>query len=645
MTEQPGPPDERRAEEGNTGSAGDELLRVSNLRVELADGSGVILEDVSTGLQPGHVLGVVGESGSGKTTLALSLFGYSRRGTKITGGSVRLQGREVLGREVLGHGEAGLAAVRGRLISYVPQDPAAALNPGRRIGDQMQEAVTIADPALKGAARLARAVELLETVQLSAGPEFLRRYPHQLSGGQLQRVVIAMALAGQPPLLVMDEPTTALDVTTQARILALVQDLAARYQLGIMYVTHDLAVVASIADEIAVMYAGAIVEAGAARSVLGRPLHPYTRSLIAAAPEMSQGGVHGIAGRAPDPRHHPAGCLFADRCSWVTAACQATRPALSSYATAGGSAACIRAEEIATEGSGAPQDDGLAAAGTPPASPTADGAVGGTGGPGREAYVLSAENVVASYRGHEVVHGISLAVRPGQCLAIVGESGSGKTTLARTIAGLHREASGQLYLSGQPLGRDARGRPAAARLAVQYVFQNPYASLNPRRTVGKSLAQPLRLVTGLSASAVTAKIRSALDKVQLSRDLLDSYPDELSGGQRQRVAIARALVAQPAVLMCDEVTSALDVSVQASVVELLLSLKAETSLTMLFITHNIALASIMADDILVLRSGSLVEYGTAAQVVQAPRSEYARSLIQDTPSLHTAVGETPGFRP
>jgi peptide/nickel transport system ATP-binding protein len=641
VAEQPGAPDERRAEEGSMGGAGDELLRVSHLRVELADGSGVILEDVSTGLLPGRVLGVVGESGSGKTTLALSLFGYSRRGTRITGGSVRLQGREVLG-----HGGADLTAVRGRLISYVPQDPAAALNPGRRIGDQMQEAVSIADPALKGGARLARAVELLETVHLPVGPEFLRRYPHQLSGGQLQRVVIAMALAGQPPLLVMDEPTTALDVTTQARILALVKDLAARYQLGIMYVTHDLAVVASIADEIAVMYAGTIVEAGTARSVLGHPSHPYTRSLIAAAPEVSQGRVHGIAGRAPEPRHHPAGCLFADRCPWVTAACRATRPALSSYTTAGGSAACIRAGEItAAEGSGAPQDDGPAAAGTPSASPAADAPAGRTGRPAREEYVLSAENVVASYRGHEVLHGISLAVRPGQCLAIVGESGSGKTTLARTIAGLHREASGQLHLSGQPLGRDARGRPAAARLAVQYVFQNPYASLNPRRTVGKSLAQPLRLVTGLSPSAVTAKIRSALDKVQLPLDLLDSYPDELSGGQRQRVAIARALVAQPAVLLCDEVTSALDVSVQASVVELLLSLKAETSLTMLFITHNIALASIMADDILVLHNGSPVEYGPAAQVVQTPRSGYARSLIQDTPSLHTAVGETPGFRP
>ena len=622
-------------------SADDELLRVSNVRVELADGSGVILEDVSTGLQPGTILGVVGESGSGKTTLALSLFGYSRRGTKITGGSVRLQGREVLGR-----GESGLTAVRGRLISYVPQDPAAALNPGRRIGDQMQEAVSIADPALKGDRRLARAAELLETVHLPAGPEFQRRYPHQLSGGQLQRVVIAMALAGHPPLLVMDEPTTALDVTTQARILDLVKDLAARYQLGIMYVTHDLAVVASIADHIAVMYAGAIVEAGAAKSILGHPLHPYTRSLIAAAPEVSPGSqVHGIAGRAPDPRHHPAGCLFADRCPWVTAACRATRPALSSHAAAGGNAACIRVEEIAAaDARGALRESSRSWAEAPSEAAAAP-RPGETGLPGREEYMLSAENLVASYRGHEVLHNVSLNVRPGECLAIVGESGSGKTTLARTIAGLHQEATGQVCLAGQPLGQDARARTPAARLAVQYVFQNPYASLNPRRTVERSLAQPLRLIHGLPPESVAAKIRSALDQVHLPRDLLAAYPDELSGGQRQRVAIARALVAQPAVLICDEVTSALDVSVQASVVEMLLSLKADSELAMLFITHNIALASIMADDILVLKNGSLVEHGNVTQVVQDPRSDYARSLLQDTPSLRTAVGGAPDPRP
>jgi peptide/nickel transport system ATP-binding protein len=601
---------------------GEKLLSVSNLRVEITGGQGVILDDVSLDIEAGQVLGVVGESGSGKTTLALSLFGYSRRGTRITGGRIRVKGVDVLGQS-----QSALTAVRGRLLSYVPQDPGAALNPGRRIGDQLGEAVTAVDPSAKAKGVSARSLELLESVQLPANDAFLRRYPHQLSGGQLQRVVIAMALAGHPPLLVMDEPTTALDVTTQARVLSLVKLLAARQQLGIVYVTHDLAVVAHMADQIAVMYAGAVVEAGTASSILGRPLHPYTRGLVAAAPEVDPDSrVRGISGRAPDPRARGRGCLFAPRCAWAQPACTVERPALSAYTREDSRAACIRIDEIG----GASWQGPAGAAG---ATATARLAGDPTAGEDHEDRVLTARDILASYRGHEVLHGVSLGVRAGQCVAVVGESGSGKTTLARTICGLHKEASGDLRLGSQALGYDSRMRPLAARLAIQYVFQNPYASLNPRRTVAKCLAQPLRFVPGLAAAQMKARVRSAMEQVELPLELLASYPDELSGGQRQRVAIARALVVEPSVLVCDEVTSALDVSVQASVVEMLLSLKDSRGLAILFITHNIALASGIADEVAVLRGGHLVEHGATAQVVLSPRSEYAQTLLKDTPSL------------
>jgi len=598
------------------------LLTVSNLRVELASGHGVILDDISLGIGAGQVTGVVGESGSGKTTLALALFGYSRRGTRITGGRIQIRDTDILGLS-----GSALTRVRGRLISYVPQDPAAALNPVRRIGDQVAEAVVTIDPAAKGLRAAARSQELLASVELATTADFMRRYPHQLSGGQLQRVVIAMALAGNPPLLVMDEPTTALDVTTQSRVLALVKHLAKQQRLGIMYVTHDLSVIAHMADQIAVMYAGSVVETGSAGSVLGHPLHPYTRGLIAAAPEVDPDGrVRGIPGRAPDPRNRGPGCPFAPRCSWAAAQCRDTRPALDAYARGDAHAACLRVAEI---DAAAPGANGNAPAGvtveTPqPGAGTADG------------HVLQAEDLAASYRGTEVLHQVSLSIQAGQCVAIVGESGSGKTTLARTIAGLHKEATGILRLGGERLAYDARARPLSARLAIQYVFQNPYASLNPRRSIAKSLAQPLRIAADLPAPLARARVAEAMDQVELPREMLASYPDELSGGQRQRVAIARALAAQPSVLICDEVTSALDVSVQASVVEMLLSLKGSRGMAILFITHNIALASGIADQIAVLKDGRLIEHGPTPQVVLSPRSDYAQSLLRDTPSLDPA---------
>ncbi len=586
---------------------------VDKLRISMSGGPRTaIVDDVSFEIAPGEVLGLVGESGSGKTTVGLAMLGHTRRGVQITGGSVRIGTSEVLKMN-----EAELAHLRGGLVSYVPQDPAAALNPALTIGTQMREILEAHSFGADAAARTARVAEMMREVALPDQPAFLRRYPHELSGGQQQRVGLAIAFACRPRVIVLDEPTTGLDVTTQAHVLSTVRDLAQAHGVAALYVSHDLAVVGTLANRVAVLYSGRVVEIGPVLDLFQNAAHPYTQRLIFAIPHLTGSReLIGIPGRAPAPARRPQGCTFAPRCSYVQDRCKVSLPELRPIAV-GHQVRCVRAEEVR----GQMQRHGAEAARDERAA---------------QASVLTLYNVNAGYRRATVVHDINFELARQECLALVGESGSGKTTLARSVAGLNAIWTGDIKLNGAPLANAARNRPREQRRIIQYVFQNPYGSLNPRRTIGHIIGQPLELF-GTHGAAADKKVAEMLDRVSLAASYAYRYPDQLSGGERQRVAIARALVCDPQVLICDEVTSALDVSVQAAIVELLGTLQRDLGLAMLFVTHNLPLVRSIAQRVAVMSHGSIIELGPVDSILSKPEDEYTRRLLSDTPSLEVAL--------
>ncbi len=598
-------------------------VAVSDLRIDIAATHTPVVSDVSFEIASGEILGVVGESGSGKTTVALALLGHARRGLAIAGGSVLLGGRDILALS-----DEQLRRLRGGVVSYVPQDPASSLNPALRVGLQLREVLEAHSADRDGgsagrggrADHAARIAEMMREVALPDDPRFLRRYPHELSGGQQQRIGLAMAFANRPSLIVLDEPTTGLDVTTQAHVLATVRELAKMHNVAALYVSHDLAVVATVAASVAVMYAGRVVELGSSDDLFAAAGHPYTRRLIGAIPRLTGGrSLVGIPGHAASPGHRPPGCSFAPRCSMRIEQCEQEVPALRPVASAH-LVRCIRAEEVLTQEQ--------RRIGDPIDMPAAE-----------DRAALRLDNVVASYGRHEIVHSVSLSLAAHECLALVGESGSGKTTIARSIVGLHRNWTGKISLGDAPLRNSARRRDSDTRRRIQYIFQNPYGSLNPRRTVGQIIEQPLQVFGTASGREAGQRVAEMLERVSLTAGYAARYPDQLSGGERQRVAIARALVCDPAVLICDEVTSALDVSVQAAIVELLGNLQRDLGLSMLFITHNLPLVRSIAQRVAVLHEGVIAEIGDAAQVLGTPGQPYTRQLISDTPSLETAIAE------
>jgi peptide/nickel transport system ATP-binding protein len=576
--------------------------------VELSRSGTDVVDGISFALEPGRVLGLVGESGSGKTTVGMALLGHARRGARIAAGSVT-----VLGADLTQLDRKQLRAVRGAKVAYIPQDPGTSLNPALRISLQLRETLEAHDPAGRPA-HDDRIREVLEEVVLPGDEEFLRRYPHQLSGGQQQRIAIAMAFALRPAVIVCDEPTTGLDVTTQARVLETIRDLCRNHGVAALYVSHDLAVVASLADEVAVMYGGRIVERGPREKIFESPAHPYTRRLLRAVPDLSgRRSIVGIAGHPPLPGKRPSGCSFHPRCALATERCAAEEP----QETAIADAHRVRCHNATVS-------DPLALiASAARAAPEA----------GTETALLSVTGLTAGYGTTEVLSGIDFAVWRNESVAIVGESGSGKTTLARCLAGLHHRWSADARYDGAPLATVARRRPVATRREIQYVFQNPYSSLNPRRTVGQTISRQLSLFERLPRNEASSRVAEALERVSLSRHAAGLFPDQLSGGERQRVAIARAIVVQPRVLLCDEVTSALDVSVQAAVVDLLSTLREQMGLTMVFITHNLALIRSVADRVAVMTGGKIVERGTAEDVITAPQSPYTKDLLASTPTV------------
>ena len=586
-------------------------LEVKDLQIRLGTSGPDVVSEVSFSVPAGQVLGLVGESGSGKTTVALALLGHARRGLVISKGSVLLDGTDVLS---LDHKE--LEALRGAKVAYVPQDPSASLNPTLRIGSQLKEALEV-HPGAAGDAD-ERVAEVMAEAHIDASPAMLRRYPHQLSGGQQQRVAIAMAFACRPSLIVLDEPTTGLDVTTQRHVLDTVRTLCSSYGVAAVYVSHDLAVVGGLVADVAVMYAGRIIELGSTAKVFGFPVHPYSRGLLAAVPSPDRAEMlTGIDGQPPRPGRRPHGCSFAPRCSFVADGCRSTTP--EPVMVAGRAVRCLRAAEI---------EEQEAARAEIVTRPAAADAV--------RTPVLTLRDVLVRYGSAPVLSDINLDVMPESCLAVVGESGSGKTTLARCIVGLHQNWTGEMTFEDAHLAPGARRRPKELLQRVQYIFQNPYTSLNPRKTIGQIVSQPLEHFFDFSFAERSQKVQQVLEDVSLGADFFNRYPDQLSGGERQRVAIARALVVDPDLLVCDEVTSALDVSVQAIIVELLRRLQTEHHLAMIFITHNLALVRSIAQDAVVLCAGRMVESGTVDEVLEHPKEEYTIRLMEDVPKLARA---------
>jgi peptide/nickel transport system ATP-binding protein len=562
-----------------------------------------------------QVMGLVGESGSGKSTVALSLLGYVRRGLTIAGGTV-----DIAGTSVLDLSGAALRKARGNLVAYVPQDPTSGLNPALTLGYQLSEAMRIHDHEDATDPIEERVAALLEEVRLPATRNLLRSYPHQVSGGQAQRIAIAMAFACRPRLVVLDEPTTGLDVTTQRHILETIRRLTTTHDVSAVYVSHDLPVVAEIADTVAVMYAGRLVEHAPASAVFGRARHPYTAGLLRAAPTPERAGILvGIEGRPPRPGRWPVGCAFEDRCPASTAECREVQPPLEPVA-AGHVARCYH-----PVGPSAPA----------PVASLSPAAVASPAGAGTGA--LEVGGLSAWYGTLPILHDVRFTVQPGSCLGVVGESGSGKTTLARCLIGLHAAWQGPVTFDGQPLDPQVRRRRPEERRRIQYIFQNPHASLNPRMSVGENVEEPLRFFDRMPRAERRRKVSEVLEQVALGADLADRMPEQLSGGERQRVAVARALIVDPELLICDEITSALDVSVQALLIEQLRELQHERGLAMVFITHNVAVVRSIAQDILVLERGRVVETGPVEQVLTRPEHAYTQQLLADLPRFADAV--------
>jgi peptide/nickel transport system ATP-binding protein len=586
-------------------------LSLSRLRVAVREGAAIV-EDVELELRRGEILGLVGESGSGKTTTILSLFGYVPPGVSITSMDLTVAGQPL-------QNEKELRRARGRLLSYVPQNPGLALNPSLRVVEAIEDMIRAhrGKTAARDGAR-----QWLQRVHLPATDEFGRRYPHQLSGGQQQRVSIAAALACEPAVVVLDEPTTGLDVVTQARILQELVRLRDEEQVSMVYVTHDLAVVAQIADQIAVMYAGRIVEQGPRNEVLGHPRHPYTRGLLASIPDHLRARVlQPMPGIALGVGERPDGCPFAARCSHRVSRCEIEMPELEE-STVGHRVRCFEWRRIPPFESSPPQ--------------SIERALQPTNAPMLEVTKLKAEH---RSRRHTIVaaRDVSFSVNRGACVALVGESGSGKTTIARAIAGLHPIAGGQISFAGERLASLARHRTSDQRRRMQIVFQNPADALNPRHTVRRTIARPASVLRGLSTTEATAEVDRLLEAVRLPLRLASRYPEELSGGERQRVSIARALAAAPELIICDEITSQLDVSVQAAVIEILDDLRTNLGLTLVFITHDLGVVATVADYVLVLEEGIVCEQGPPDQILGAPKHSYTRRLLASAPSLSAAI--------
>jgi peptide/nickel transport system ATP-binding protein len=627
------------------------VLEVDNLSTHIQLTKSVVqaVGNISLHIEEGETLGLVGESGCGKSMTGLSIMGLLPQGGRIVTGSVKLAGQELVGMP-----EHELRRYRGNEVAMIFQDPLTSLDPTKTIGYQVAEPVRL-HRNVTGEEAMARAEEVLALVGLPRPHERLTDYPHQLSGGMRQRVMIAMALSCEPKLLIADEPTTALDVTIQAQILTLLDDLKSRLGMAMLLITHDMGVIGGHADRVNVMYAGRIVETAGTGPLFHHMRHPYTRALLASIPRLTQDKRHrllAIAGIPPDLAHPPEGCRFAARCGKATERCRADEPVLAGDEDAHAFACWHPVDGPAPISAGGdPTSATLTVTDRPEASPVAAAAaVNGAAtaaapigdGAATDAPLLEISNLVKEF---PVTHGIlqrkvgavhavsdvSFSIRAGETFGLVGESGCGKTTIGKVVVALERPTAGEVRLRGKTFS-DLRGSQLREhRRDLQLMFQDPYSSLDPRMRVGSIIREPLEIQRIGSRHEQVQRVNDLLDEVGLPRNSVERYPHEFSGGQRQRIGLARALTLNPRVIVADEPVSALDVSIRAQVLNLMKRLQADHGLTYVVISHDLAVVKYMADNIGVMYLGKMVELGPADSIYQRAAHPYTAGLISAIP--------------
>jgi peptide/nickel transport system ATP-binding protein len=606
---------------------GTPVLELDNARISYFTRAGEInvIPGVSFRLMQGEAMGLVGESGCGKSTVAFAVMNYLGRAGRLTGGRILFEGRDIARMRT-----EELRQLRGGRMAMVYQDPMSSLNPVMPIGRQLMEVPVIHTGASQEAAR-ERALQMLREVNLPDPQTVFERYPHQLSGGQQQRVVIAMALMAEPSLLIMDEPTTGLDVTVEAAVLDLVRELRQRHNSSILFISHNLGTVVRICDRIGVMYAGELVEEGAIRDVFRDPRHPYTRGLLDCIPVLGSDKhsrpLAPIPGQVPSALARPKGCIFSTRCRYVEPGrCTTERiPVLPIPDQPGHHAQCVRHAEL-----------------PPWHAPRSAGAA--VEQRRREEKVLSIDGLRKIYHqsagifdsggGYDVkaLNEISVSADRGTTLAIVGESGCGKSTLAKVLTGIERATEGTVVLEGQEIGSIAvEDRSTGIKRKLQMVFQNPDSTLNPSHSVGFVIGRSLKRLKGVSARQAQEEVRRLLETVKLPVEFAQRKPRQLSGGQKQRVAIARALAGDPELVIADEPVSALDVSVQAAIINLLLEIQRDREATFVFISHDLSVVRYLADRVAVMYLGHIVEYGTVEEIFSPPYHPYTEALLSAVP--------------